>query len=112
MQIDPSAWLGAEEMASFATAILEGVFARDSFLVKDVFLASRGVPLMDDTKGKMRPIGIPCPWKSVCSSTLVREHKELLLEKLGDQQVCLQRNAIDQTAHLPVGTDAGGRAAR
>ena len=100
MKIDPSAWLGAKEMASFAMAFLDGTFARDSFIVKDVFLASRGVPLVDDTKGKMRPIGIPCPWKSACSSSLVREHKERLIAVLGDQQVCLQRNAIDKTAHL------------
>ena len=98
--IDPSAWTGATILSEFLNALVDRTFDPGSFLINEVFLASRGIPLYDDTKAKLRRIGIPCPWKSVCSKTVAREHREKLNEALGKLQTCMQSNAIDKAIHL------------
>ena len=99
LEFEDSPKLSANILTTFLNNLIDGTVNRESFIVQEVFLASRGIPLYDSKKNKLRPIGIPCPWLNVCSSTIARIYKQKFIEVLGDQQLCLQRNGVDKIIH-------------
>ena len=92
--------MASQQVATFLNRFVAHRQDRNSFLIRNVFLSSIGVPLCEVEKRKTRPIGIPCTWQKMVSLTLARKNKMRFLEALGPQQMGLQPNAIDKVTHL------------